>query len=130
MTISPLDRRSSESIGNERIEAEIAAEVRRIEAWNNTLENAARGLRSPLTPKWIRELANHLVRNRLQVEDARVQALLEAAKEGADFIQWWLTKVPVGFQADVGLQRELLAHIRAAIAAAEEKQVGTPRLPS
>ena len=61
MTISP-----------ERIEAEIAAEVKRIEAWNNTLENAARGLRSPLTPIWIRELANDIVPKRLQVEEPTV----------------------------------------------------------
>ena len=69
MTISP-----------ERIEAEIAAEVKRIQAWNYSVGNMGYGKNATLTIDQVVTLANHLVRNRLQVEDARRAALLEAAK--------------------------------------------------
>ena len=70
MTISP-----------ERIEAEIAAEVKRIQAWNEkaVLEGSRRH-HPILSARTIRSLANDIVPKRLQVEDARVQALLEAVK--------------------------------------------------
>jgi len=63
---------------NERIEAEIAAEVRRIEAWNDP--ELAHVVGSWLRPSAIRSLANHLCQSRLQVEDARVAALVAQAK--------------------------------------------------
>ena len=44
----------------ERAQAEVAAEVRRIEVWNS--------FAGPLGDLQVRSLANHLVRNRLQVE--------------------------------------------------------------
>ena len=59
------------TITPEYIEAEVEAEVRRIEAWNNLRSHS-----HYMTDGAIRSLANHLVRNRLQVE----AALLTAAK--------------------------------------------------
>ena len=112
MTISP-----------ERVEAEIAAEVRRIEAWNNTLANAARGLSPPLTPKWIRELADYQVRKRLQVEDAprrigvedaQIHAILEAAK--AVSAAWESNDLT---QENTTLIFRRIHQLRAAIAAVE-----------
>ena len=47
-------------ITEERIQAEVAAEIRRIEVWNY--------FAGPLDGYQVRSLADHLVRNRLQVE--------------------------------------------------------------
>ena len=55
------------TITEERIQAEVAAEIRRIEAWNATQQNTPTWI-AFLSEKAIISLANHLVRNRLQVE--------------------------------------------------------------
>ena len=74
MTISP-----------ERIEAEIAAEVKCIEAWNDSEPYPESGMAGhPLFSSQVISLANHLCRNRLQVEDAQVKALVVALKGTAD----------------------------------------------
>ena len=80
MTISP------ERI---QVEAEIAAEVKRIDAWVASF-SVTDVFRPRLHRISIRSLAEHLVRIRLQVEDARLQALLEAAKANRWFVDWWL----------------------------------------
>ena len=89
---------------NERIEAEIAAEIKRIEAWNNNNEPACTlcgGVEESLCSHEIRSLANYLARNRLLVEDARitarvetlaglqVQALVKALRKTSMFLELW-----------------------------------------
>lgn len=61
-----------------RIEAEVAAEIKRIEAWNRFNLSKTDGS-NPLVGWQIDSLANHLVRNRMQVEEGQNHALLEAA---------------------------------------------------
>ena len=66
------------NISQERIEAEVEAEAKRIEAWYNAPNRATNT--TCLTPWSIRSLASHLVRNRLQIEMAQDSALLAAAE--------------------------------------------------
>ena len=110
MTISP-----------ERIEAEIAAEVKRIEAWNNTLENAARGLRSPLTPIWIRELANDIVPKRLQVEEPTVICDGCGFRYGAEH-----TVASGNYECPVCAESRLGIQLAALLEAAEEALENAP----
>ena len=69
------------SISPEYIEAEIAAEVKRIKAWNNNNEPACTlcdDVDESLCSHEIHSLANDIVCKRLQVEDAQVKALVQA----------------------------------------------------
>ena len=54
------------TISKERIQAEVMAETKRIEAWNASAGWHRRG--PALNGEEVRSLANHSVRNRLQVE--------------------------------------------------------------
>ena len=110
MTISP-----------DRIEAEIAAEVKRIGAWMTTHPNPKKdGPKQLLYVAEIRSLAEHLVRNRLQVEDARLQALLEAARNAiAGFEELIVYLRRYGDNPE--LARDRMQQLRAAIAPFEER---------
>ena len=56
------------TITEERVQAEVAAEIRRIEWWNQAARPYPQYLFPLLSPAQVRSLADHLVRNRLQVE--------------------------------------------------------------
>ena len=100
------------TISNERIEAEVEAEVRSLTAWNECYHK--------LDELEIRRLANHSARNRLTAEMARVEAenkLLAAAKRLDDWISTNLYIRP-----GVSGCEELVA-FRAAIATVEAARV-------
>ncbi len=95
---------------NKRIEAEIAAEVKRIEAWREA-ELALPFRWSAAKGGEIRSLAEYQTRKRLQVEDARLAALLDAA----------LAALPRLLPAYTDEQRTAYTNLKAAIAPYEEK---------
>ena len=68
------------------IEAEIQAEAKKIEAWYGNPYECPLASSTKLTHESIQSLANHLVRNRIQVEDAQVKALVKAARDAEDWI--------------------------------------------
>ena len=67
------------TISEERIQAEVEAEIRRIAAWDQANRSYPQYLFPLMEPAQVRSLAEHLVRNRLQVEMGQQGALLEAA---------------------------------------------------
>ena len=63
-----------------------------------------------------------LVRERLGYLRAKAEGapLLAAAEAALALIEWWLTTVPKGLESNVGTQRQLAEHLRAAIKLAKE----------
>ncbi len=65
-------------MNTDRIEAAIRAEAKRIQAWNWSRRTPEGLPATPIPNPDILVLANHLVRNRLQAEDANLRALVAA----------------------------------------------------
>jgi hypothetical protein len=111
-------------VTNERIEAEVAAEVKRISAWNENVDQtipsrhflcpdmcAGYGLKEedgPLCPHQVYSLANHLVRNRLTVEmlDSGLLAALKAAITCRDGMLYHQLPISVQKQVNAAILAE------------------------
>jgi hypothetical protein len=100
-------------VTNERVQAEVAAEIGRISVWRNCYTGPGYIAISEMPIEAIRSLANHQVRNRLTVE--MLDSELLAAAEG---VIGWLEYT--GMLALVEPSR--LKALRAAIAAEEAKR--------
>lgn len=65
---------------NQRIEALIAAEVKRIQAWNKDFQSVWNFKRPALTQFQVAALATYQARNPTPLADATIAALLDAAR--------------------------------------------------